>query len=304
MPLYTQPPVPVTGSTTLHIQPPEPANAQAPLFVTPHRAFNTPPCVYPNLYLQGIVAVTASNTLFLKQNVITATNPLLTSGPLQNTNNISLTLNSTPLNSGIPLFMEPTSVDTSASTTLWIGKKESARSLDLVFHANSSSNSTTLFTKSQSTKSNSLDNSPTARCGIGNREKLFDLSPYAEPEIIGTKTNSITRERYYGADYQYGFNYIDDLGAKLDVLNTNKAQTFYGEYLKKESFDSNGEYLVISVNTSDIYAGTIEDVEIFQILSDDSVNLYTTYIRGVILLAIQRIYYNLRWMLFAIVVSD
>jgi len=103
------------------------------------------------------------------------------------------------------------------------------------------------------------------------------MSPHAEPEIIATKTNSITRERYYGADYQYGFNYINNLGSKLDVLNTNKAQIFFSEYLKKESFDTNGEYLVIAVNTSDTYAGTIEDVEIFQILSDDSVDLHTTY---------------------------
>ena len=103
------------------------------------------------------------------------------------------------------------------------------------------------------------------------------MSPHAEPEIIATKTNSITRERYYGADYQYGFNYINNLGSKLDVLNTNKAQTFFSEYLKKECFDANGEYLVIGVNTSDTYAAVTQDVQIFKILNDGSVNLHTTY---------------------------
>jgi len=288
MTLYTQPPVPIATDIDLYIQPPIPISGwdlRPPLFVNAHRAFNTPPAVYPNLYLQGSIAASGWDnpdtglrpTLFIKQNVVTASGVLHIAGPTQKTNTASLTLNSEPLNSGITLFMEPTSIDSSASTTLWIGKKDSAKSLDLVFHANRLNSSTTLFTKSQSTKSNSLDNSPTARCGIGDRQKIFDISPHAEPEIIATQTNSITRERYYGTDYQYGFNYINNLGSKLDVLNTNNAQTFFSEYLKKESFDTNGEYLVIAVNTSDTYADVIEDVQIFQILSDDSVNLHTTY---------------------------
>ena len=288
MTLYTQPPVPIATGIDLYMQPPIPISGwdlRPPLFVNAHRAFNTAPAVYPNLYLQGAIAASGWDnpdtglrpTLFIKQNVVADSGVLHIAGPIQKTNTASLTLNSEPLNSGISLFMEPTSVDTSASTTLWIGKKDSAKSLDLVFHANTLNSSTTLFTKSQSTKSNSLDNSPTARCGIGDRQKLFDMSPHAEPEIIATKTNSITRERYYGADYQYGFNYINNLGSKLDVLNTNKAQTFFSEYLKKECFDANGEYLVIGVNTSDTYAAVTQDVQIFKILNDGSVNLHTTY---------------------------
>jgi hypothetical protein len=244
---------------------------------------NSIACVSPHLYIEGALThYYFPFHLSIGQEASTGTMPLFMSSPQIASGDMSL-FAATSLTGIMPL--STTSVGTSAgSTTLWVGKKAAEKTMPLSMHFSRHSDAMTLFTKKSTNPTNSLDDNGGASCIFSRRETLFDISSNAESTIAQTTTNSISRDRLLddvngSNDFGYGLQRRSNVGGQITSYTPKISSIFFTDIVSRESFDSNGTYFAIGVNSNKNIGSSNDSrtLQIFEISEGDQVKLSHNY---------------------------
>ena len=244
---------------------------------------NSIACVSPHLYVEGSLShYYFPFHLSIGQEVSTGTMPLFMSSPQVASGSMSLVA-ATSLTGVMPLSTR--SVGTAAgNTTLWVGKKAAEEFMPLSMHFTRHSDAMTLFTNKSTNPTNSLDDNGGASCIFSRRDTLFDISSNAETTIPQTTTNSISRDRLLddvngSDDFGYGLQRRSNIGGQITSYTPKISSIFFTDIVSRESFDSNGTYFAIGVNSNKNIGSSNDSrtLQIFEISEGDQVKLSHNY---------------------------
>ena len=113
---------------------------------------------------------------------------------------------------------------------------------------------------------------------------MFDISSNAETTIPQTTTNSISRDRLLddvngSDDFGYGLQRRSNIGGQITSYTPKISSIFFTDIVSRESFDSNGTYFAIGVNSNKNIGSSNDSrtLQIFEISEGDQVKLSHNY---------------------------
>ena len=259
-----------------------------------HGSYNSIPYVQGNLYLNSTYIDNDNLPLTMGRYTASGTMPLYIGAPDPASGVMNLTINTEPLNSGASLYYNGYG-ESSSGTNLYIGEQASDASVPLslmqphrlpfvdpqsppTYEGNDTMQIPNLYVSGAAIPTaNSLDNNYHHQKQMVRENSQFDYSSNAEAIISYSNSNSLSRNTLTGSTVDYGVRRISKVGKTLEDYNGWGTVDFYSNDLSKQSIDSNGQYLAVGTNTSNV--NETAPLHIFDIVDENSVDLSYTYNR-------------------------
>tara|TARA_R110000824_G_scaffold147539_5_gene317037 strand:- start:496 stop:7383 length:6888 start_codon:yes stop_codon:yes gene_type:complete len=258
-------------------------------------SYNSMPCIQGNLYLNSTYIDNDNAPLTIGRSTASGTMPLYMGAPDPASGVMNLAINTEPFNSGVSLYYKGYEED-AGSKNLYIGTQVSEVSAPLflmqphrlplidpqsppTFEGDDTMQIPHLYVSGAAIPTaNSLDNNYHHQKQMVQENSQFDYSSNAEAIISYNDSNSLSRNTLSpGNDGDYGVKRMSEVGKDLEDYSGVGTAGFYSSDLSRRAIDSNGIYLVVGTNTSEINeAGTLH---IFDIIDENSVELSYTYDR-------------------------
>jgi hypothetical protein len=259
-----------------------------------HGSYNSIPYIQGNLYLNSTYIDNDNFPLNMGRYTDSGTIPLYMGAPDPASGVMNLTINTEPLNSGASLYYNGYG-ESSSGTNLYIGEQASDASVPLslmqphrlpfvdpqsppTYEGNDTMQIPSLYVSGAAIPTaNSLDNNYHHQKQMVRENSQFDYSSNAEAIISYSNSNSLSRNTLTGSTVDYGVRRISKVGKTLEDYNGWGTVDFYSNDLSKQSIDSNGQYLAVGTNTSNV--NETAPLHIFDIIDENSVDLSYTYNR-------------------------
>ena len=256
-------------------------------------SYNSMPCIEGNLYLSSTYIDSNNSTLTIGRLSDSGNIPLYMGSPDPASGVMNLTINTTPFNSGVPLYHKGYIEDT-ANTNLYIGEQASEASAPLflmqphripfidpqspaTYEGDDTSQIPALYVSGAAIPAaNSLDDNFQHQKQMVQENSQFDYSSNAETIISYNSSNSLSRNTLSpSSTTDYGIKRISKVGSSLENYNGLGTNSFYSNEMSRQAIDSNGTYLAVGTNSS--VESDVPPLQIFNILSESSVELGYTY---------------------------